>query len=115
KVMVTLKKLATLCNTQGVDLGQVQPGDKPAGNVKFGNCGDQVLTWTASSDQPWLSIDSKGQLNPQSSGTIHVVADTARLPVGTSTANVTITSNGGNQTVKVTVTVQQPALQCRAA
>jgi len=57
----------------------------------------------------WLSVDTNsGTIQPGSSQTINVTADTAGLSAGPQSATLTFTSNGGNASVPVTLTVNTP-------
>jgi hypothetical protein len=69
------------------------------------NDGIPGLTWTASGDQPWLSVSPPGGVE---AGGVTVHVDRTGLGEGTYHGNVSVTSNGGNQTVPVTMIVLPP-------
>jgi hypothetical protein len=76
------------------------------------NTGGQALTWNldTSSLPGWLSVDtSSGTVQPGSSQTINVTANTSNLAAGADSATLNLTSNGGNASVSVTLTVNQPS------
>jgi hypothetical protein len=69
------------------------------------NDGIPGLTWTASGDQPWLSVSPPAGVD---AGGVTVTVDRTGLSEGTYSGNVSVTSNGGNQTVPVTLIVLPP-------
>ncbi len=68
------------------------------------NTGGGALNWHLSADQPWVSFSSS---SGSGNATITVTVDRNNLNSGTYTANVSISSNGGNQTIALTVQVQK--------
>jgi hypothetical protein len=70
--------------------------------------GDGQLVWNASSDQPWLTLsETSGGGNYER---VTIKAIESGLPVGTNTANITVTSNGGDAVIPVTI-VGQPVIE----
>ena len=64
--------------------------------VKIGNVGQGSMTWTASSDQTWLSISPiSGVLSSGTSTSVRVTASTADKPVGTYDAYIKVETTGG--------------------
>ncbi len=94
-----------------LDFNQVNKGSKASVEVMISNTGQQPLNWSADTGAAyWLTLDSGiGTLQPGTSQTIQVIADTAHLPVGVSTATIAISSNGGNAQVPVQLEVIRPA------
>ena len=84
----------------------VAGGASPAGqSLAISNTGGGVLSWSATDDQPWLSVSPASGTAP-SSATVSV--NTAGLAAGTYNATITITATGATnspRTVPVTLTV----------
>lgn len=73
-------------------------------NFLITNIGGETLTWSVTSNQPWVLISpSSGTGN----ATITVVVDRGVLYSGSYSATITINSNGGTQTITVSVQVQK--------
>ncbi len=103
---------ALLCNVSSTNLnfGQILLGQVLTQQLTFGNCGKQTLNWsitTRTADgAAWLSVGaSNGTIAPGNTATINVVVNTGSLAVGNYSGTVNITSDGGNQTVNVGMTV----------
>jgi hypothetical protein len=69
------------------------------------NDGIGDLTWSIASDQSWLSVNPVGGVN---STTVTVHVDRTGLADGTYYGNLSVTSNGGDATVAVTLIVAAP-------
>ncbi len=73
------------------------------------NNGGVALSWTASVDVSWITLYStSGNLDPGSSVTVNVTADTSGMTPGTYTANITVNAPdafNSPQTVAATLTV----------
>ncbi len=78
-----------------------------SGNRKdfnISNIGDGVLTWSIASNQPWLSvIPNTGTGN----ATVMASVDRSILDSGNYSGTITVTSNGGTETIAVSVQVQK--------
>jgi hypothetical protein len=75
--------------------------------LSIANAGTGDLQWTITSNKPWLSvIPDTGTNNTQ----VTVSVDRTGLSTGSYTASLSITSNGGNGNVSVTMTVETPEL-----
>lgn len=103
---------ALLCNVSStnLNLGQILLGHTLTRQLTFGNCGKQTLTWSITTQTAdgaaWLSVGTgNGTIAPGNTATINVVVNTGSLAVGTYSGTVNITSDGGNQTVNVEMTV----------
>jgi hypothetical protein len=103
---------ALLCNVSSTNLnfGQILLGHVLRRQLTFGNCGKQTLNWSVTTQTAagaaWLSVGtSSGTIAPGNSATINVVVNTGSLVVGNYSGTVNITSDGGNQTVNVEMTV----------
>jgi hypothetical protein len=66
------------------------------------NDGAAGLAWNISSDQPWLSVLPTSGVED---GQVSVMVDRTGMSYGTYYGSLTVTSNGGNQTVTVTMMV----------
>ncbi len=87
-------------------LGGANP---PASTIAVANAGSGTLTFTASSDSPWLSVTPTAGTAPQS---VQVSASIAGLTLGTYTAHVMITSTGAQgspATIPVALTIGEPS------
>jgi len=74
------------------------------------NTGGGTLTWQASKQQPWLTLSStSGSLTSGKSQIITLNVNRANLNPGPYKDAVTLTSNGGNDSVPVAMTVPEPA------
>ncbi len=92
--------------TFGATVGGTAP---PTQAVSISNTGGGTLSFTASDDQPWLSVSPGSGTAP---GTVNVGVDPTGLAAGTYTGTVTITASGATgspKTVAVTFTVTPPA------
>ena len=86
----------------------VEGGANPSNQtISISNAGTGTLSWNASDNRAWISI------NPTSgsdTGTIAVSINTTELTAASSpyTGTISITSNGGNQNVSVTLNITEP-------
>jgi len=97
-------------SSTNLNFGQILQGQALTRQLTFGNCGKQTLNWsitTRTADgAAWLSVDtSNGTIAPGNTATINVTITAGTLAVGTYSGTVNITSDGGNQTVNVEMTV----------
>jgi hypothetical protein len=70
----------------------VQGGANPAAaSVTVSNTGGGILTFSVTSDSPWLTVTPTSGTAPQ---TLQIGAATGALPVGTVTGHITITASG---------------------
>ncbi len=66
------------------------------------NAGGGTLTWSVSEDKTWLSVSPTSGTED---ATITVNVDRSGLSTGDYTADIIVSSNGGNETVQVTIEV----------
>ncbi|MFK7858026.1 MAG: putative Ig domain-containing protein, partial [Granulosicoccus sp.] len=86
--------------SDGEDDGSAQ---RDSGTFNFSNTGTAVLTYSVSSNQPWLSVSSTdGSLNPGDSDQVNVTAVCGRA-VETRRGVITLGGNGGEKTVAVSL------------
>lgn len=70
------------------------------------NGGEETLAWTAAADDGWISLSpATGDAPPGSSRTVTVGADRAGLAVGDYASAIRLSSNGGDATVAIALTV----------
>ncbi len=85
-------------------------GSNPAAQtVNLGNNGGGTLSWTASSNQSWLTVSPASGTAP---GTLSMQPNLNGLAAGTYSATVTVSAPGasnGSQTITVGLTVGAPA------
>jgi hypothetical protein len=75
--------------------------------VELFNRGDTAYTFTASADQPWLKVSpATGEVKETTR--LEISADWAAVPVGNTTAKVTLRTTGG-ETFTVAVPIVNPA------
>jgi len=80
-------------------------GLEASNNLSISNGGNGTLNWSLSESIPWLSLyPESGSQN----GTVTIDIDRTSLTPETYTGTVSISSNGGNQDIPVTMTVSQP-------
>ena len=108
---VSLKASTTPVATIGVSpatlsfTGQVGGANPASQNLSITNTGSGTLSWTASDNQPWLSVSPTSGTAP-STATVSVA--TAGLSSGTHNGAITLSANGATNTpvtVPVTLTV----------
>jgi hypothetical protein len=81
-----------------VDLGETETN----GEFTIANNGGGTLEWTVSESASWLDVAPTAGTGD---GTIAVTVDRTGLPAGNHSALVSVSSNGGNETVTVTMVV----------
>lgn len=87
-------------------------------SFRIQNGGAGTLTWTCTASAPWLTLRTPGgtAANAVSGSTtresdiIEVLVNRAVLPVGISTAGITVASNAGTTIINLSVTETRPAL-----
>jgi hypothetical protein len=95
-----------ILGTNVLNLGAVIQGANIIQPFTLHNAGNGAITWTASSNEPWLML-SPNQGVFSSSQTISVGAQTAGLKPGDYTGMLTFSSNvGAPQSIEVTMTVR---------
>ncbi|MBU2491145.1 MAG: hypothetical protein KJ571_00870 [Bacteroidetes bacterium] len=74
--------------------------------IEIKNTGDANLIWQASADQPWINIlNSSGITAPKQSGIIDLFIIRDGLAPGKYSGNIKITTNGGEEIVKIDLTI----------
>lgn len=97
---------------KAIDASVMTGGASSAGTIyrlpqTISNSGSQTLTWSATSDQSWCTLDmASGSIaaggSPQ---TFNILVNISSLSSGTSVAHVTVVTNGGNYSIPVPITV----------
>ena len=96
-----------LVSTKTLDFGAVDYGQTASLSFDIENAGGGTLTGTLITDQDWITIDPpsfsvKGIPSPETiSITVTVDNNVLGMKEGEYTGNITITSNGGNETITV--------------
>ncbi|MGH7495556.1 MAG: BACON domain-containing protein [bacterium] len=89
--------------------GQSNPADRI---LTLHNAGSDTVRWRVAVDQPWLvATPSSGivtQSPTQNTEQVTISVNTAGLQVGDFSANLFFSSNGGNVTIPVTLTINTP-------
>ena len=79
-------------------------------NLNISNNGDGVLTWNVAADQGWLSTSpTSGETTTETDPT-QVTVDRTGLSAGDYSGTVTVTSDGGNEAITVSMSVPAPPL-----
>ncbi len=107
---VTHRQAQLNVNPSTLDFGQLSPGQQVSNTLTIGNQGTLPLQWQASaSGPPWLTLSlSNGSVQPGGlPQSIQVTVDTTNssLQMGSNSASINISSNGGNTTIPVTLTL----------
>lgn len=86
--------------------------DPPPQNFTIQNQGSGTLTWNAAANQPWLSVTPDNGTTTLEIDQIAANVNIGELPPGAYSAKVFVTSNGGNDSLEVALTIspQPPAL-----
>ncbi len=81
----------------------------PGSTLTLQNSGELPLTWTASSNQPWLSVTpTSGTLAAQTQATIAIAFTTVTLKAGNYHALLTISDGSQSEQLAVMLTVTSP-------
>jgi uncharacterized membrane protein len=101
---------ALTVNPSSLDFGKMDQGITKTLQVTVSNSGGQPLTWKVDTGGAnWLSVDTgNGTVQSGSQQTVNVTANTSNLSPGPYSATLNFTSNGGNASVSVTLTVNPP-------
>ena len=95
-------------STTTLDFGTLDAGQTATLTFDITNTGSGTLTGTIDTDQEWLTVDPPSFVIPAQAGiqTINVTVDNSVLnqKEGQYTGTITVTSNGGTETVSVIVT-----------
>ncbi len=86
-----------------------QGGNTVSGTLNIFNDGKGDLNFIASASEPWISLSSSaGVVATGSSVLINVMINSSGLSTGTYSGTIEITSNGGSETIPVTLHVLAP-------
>ncbi|MGQ9609341.1 MAG: BACON domain-containing protein [bacterium] len=96
-----------LVNQTTLNLGEVNT----QGSFTITNTGGETLTWKAVNQQSWLTVNPSGG-NVASGKSMNVSINVSRVDLNSGVYNdtISITSNGGNSSVNVSITVPPPKL-----
>jgi len=116
----SISVIMTIADTSGPQLS-VSPASFDFGSsqttqsFEIHNTGVSSLSWNASSSDSWISIETNsGTINIET-GYTNISVNRADLTAGTYTGLVSFTSNGGNQSVSITVSVEEASLSVSPA
>jgi len=74
------------------------------------NDGSGTLTWTITDNKDWISVTPTQGSTTDETEAISITVDRSNLAAGSYTGQVTITSNGGTETVAITASKEVPSL-----
>ncbi|MBT7270560.1 MAG: hypothetical protein HN829_06705, partial [Candidatus Marinimicrobia bacterium] len=111
----SISVIMTIANTTGPQIS-VSPASFDFGSSQteqsfdINNTGIGSLSWNASSSNNWISIETTSGTISTEPGYTNISVNRADLSAGTYSGSISFTSNGGNQTVSVTVSVEEANL-----
>ena len=111
----SISVIMTVADTTGPQLS-VSPASFDFGSsqtektFEINNTGVNSLSWNASSSNNWVSIETTSGTITTETGYTVIFVNRADLSAGTYSGAVSFTSNGGNQTVSITVSVEEANL-----
>jgi len=82
-------------------------------NLSFyiSNTGSGLLTWNITDDESWISVNNQSGTTETETDEITVTVDRLGQTPGTYTGTVTVSSDGGNQNINISMTVpDEPSL-----
>lgn len=97
-------------DVNALDFGEIETSEE----FSITNSGDDTLVWSLYEDEEWITIDiTTGSLEATMSTMVTVEVDRSKvLTIGVIESSITITSNGGNAEIEVTMKVSgQPVLE----
>jgi dipeptidyl aminopeptidase/acylaminoacyl peptidase len=98
-------------NRTSFDFSDAEFGEPCSDKFTITNSGDQVLTGTITTNIKWLSVTPDKISILKGSQEYVISADTKMLKSGfTGKGNITITSNAGNKTLDVLLSIKEPAI-----
>ncbi|MBC8185658.1 BACON domain-containing protein, partial [candidate division KSB1 bacterium] len=74
------------------------------------NSGTGTLTWNVSDDKDWITVNPASGSTSFETDQLNVTVDRANLAAGIHTGTITVTSNGGTETISVTASKEVPDL-----
>ena len=74
-------------------------------NLNISNNGDGVLNWSVAADQGWITASPTSGETTTETGQVAIIVDRNGLEVGDYSGSITITTNGGNATIPITLNV----------
>ncbi|MBC8197012.1 MAG: carboxypeptidase-like regulatory domain-containing protein [Candidatus Marinimicrobia bacterium] len=107
---MSVSVIMTVADTTGPQLS-VSPSSFDFGteitqkSFEISNTGVGSLTWNASTSENWIDIETNSGTILSGNSNINISIIRTNLAVGTYSGNILFTSNGGNQTVNVNVTI----------
>jgi hypothetical protein len=108
---LSLKPSHLLLSSNSLDLGSGDQATNSLQELMLSNAGGGQISWQATSTQPWLLVSpSSGTFASGQRMQVAVACDRSNLPIGAYKASIIFTSNAGQATlpVKMSVTPLQP-------
>ncbi len=106
-MVVPIPPAVILVNPTTLNLGETNT----QGSFTITNTGGETLSWKASNQQSWLTVNpSSGSVASGKVMNVSVNVSRADLNPGVYNDTISITSNGGNSSVIVSITVASPKL-----
>ncbi len=97
-----------LFSTNALDLGSGDQATNSTQAITLSNTGGGLITWQATTTQPWLMISPKGgSFSNNLTTQVVVAADRSNLRVGSYSASIIFTWDAGQYTVPVKMAVTQ--------
>jgi hypothetical protein len=105
-------KLCTDPDPPSHDFGEVPEGETRHWDFEIWNCGEGILTWNVSNNQPWITVSPISGTTATETDIVTVTIDTTGLECDiTYTGTVTVSSDGGTKTGIITVYVpEEPSI-----
>ena len=82
------------------NFGTMNEGDTDSRTFFILNTGSEILEWSITGNQPWIEVS---QNTGTGSGTISVTANTADMDPGRHSGRITVESNGGTETGRISL------------
>jgi len=95
-------------STLSISLGKVNPDDQPEDSFTITNTGQSTLEGEIDSEEEWISLSEDAfELEEEESLDVTVTIDPSYLSPGKHTGWIDIVSNGGEETIKVTLEIEE--------
>jgi len=95
-------------STHGINFKKVLPDDQPEDSFTITNTGQSTLEGEIDSEEEWISLSEDAfELEEEESLDVTVTIDPSYLSPGKHTGWIDIVSNGGEETIKVTLEIEE--------
>ena len=82
------------------NFGTMNEGDTDSRTFFISNTGSEILEWSITGNQPWIEVS---QNTGTDSGTVSVIVNSAGMDPGRHTGRITVESNGGTETGRISL------------